>query len=229
MKKFLVFFLLISNFCFAQIGYNPVAQKQWFKDTIQVSKAIRINVGASLNGKILTSDAEGRGTWQTPSSVTPSALTKVDDTNVTLTLGGTPSTALLQATSLTLGWTGVLASGRGGTDAWVDYSATSTIVGWSSFTTKQILYQVRYKSILVSFYLQGTSNSTSTTFTLPTAMSAVEFMEMCRNNDNGVSGSGRYFISASGSTVTFNQAVGGGSWTASGTKSIMGFFIYKID
>ena len=43
---------------------------------------------------------------------TPSALTKTDDTNVTLTLGGTPSTSLLQATSLTLGWTGTLADGR---------------------------------------------------------------------------------------------------------------------
>lgn len=40
------------------------------------------------------------------------ALTKTDDTNVTLTLGGTPSTALLQAASLTLGWTGTLAAGR---------------------------------------------------------------------------------------------------------------------
>jgi hypothetical protein len=47
--------------------------------------------------------------------VTPAALTKTDDTNVTLTLGGTPATALLQATSLTLGWTGTLATGRGGT------------------------------------------------------------------------------------------------------------------
>lgn len=45
-------------------------------------------------------------------SVTPSALTKVDDTNVTLTLGGTPSTALLQGVSLTLGWTGTLADSR---------------------------------------------------------------------------------------------------------------------
>ena len=44
--------------------------------------------------------------------VTPAALTKVNDTNVTLTLGGTPATALLQATSLTLGWTGTLADGR---------------------------------------------------------------------------------------------------------------------
>jgi len=48
-------------------------------------------------------------------SVTAAALTEVDDTNVTLTLGGSPTTALLAATSLTLGWTGQLAVGRGGT------------------------------------------------------------------------------------------------------------------
>lgn len=52
--------------------------------------------------------AIGAGT----STVTPSALTKTDDTNVTLTLGGTPGTSLLQAVSLTLGWTGTLADGR---------------------------------------------------------------------------------------------------------------------
>ena len=45
-------------------------------------------------------------------SVTPAALTKTDDTNVTLTLGGAPTTALLEATSLTLGWTGTLADSR---------------------------------------------------------------------------------------------------------------------
>ena len=45
-------------------------------------------------------------------TLTPAALTKSDDTNVTLTLGGTPSTALLQGVSLTLGWTGMLADGR---------------------------------------------------------------------------------------------------------------------
>lgn len=43
------------------------------------------------------------------------ALTKTNDTNVTLTLGGTPASALLAATSLTLGWTGTLAVSRGGT------------------------------------------------------------------------------------------------------------------
>ena len=34
--------------------------------------------------------------------VTPAALTRASDTNVTLTLGGTPSIALLQATSITV-------------------------------------------------------------------------------------------------------------------------------
>lgn len=57
----------------------------------------------------------GDGTWVAPSTVTPAALTRTDDTNVTLTLGGTPTTALLQATSLTLGWTGTLSAARGGT------------------------------------------------------------------------------------------------------------------
>jgi len=49
--------------------------------------------------------------------ITGAALTKTDDTNVTLTLGGSPSTALLRAASLTLGWTGQLGLTRGGTAA----------------------------------------------------------------------------------------------------------------
>ena len=50
-----------------------------------------------------------------PQWTAPAALTKTDDTNVTLTLGGSASTALLNAASLTLGWTGTLAVARGGT------------------------------------------------------------------------------------------------------------------
>ncbi len=48
---------------------------------------------------------------------TPAALTRANDTNVTITLGGTPSTALLHAASLTMGWTGQLALTRGGSNA----------------------------------------------------------------------------------------------------------------
>lgn len=50
-----------------------------------------------------------------PEWVSGAALTRTNDTNVTLTLGGTPTTSLLAATSLTLGWTGQLAVSRGGT------------------------------------------------------------------------------------------------------------------
>jgi len=45
-------------------------------------------------------------------NLTGQALSKVDDTNVTLTLTGTPLTALLKATSITVGWTGTLADAR---------------------------------------------------------------------------------------------------------------------
>jgi hypothetical protein len=44
--------------------------------------------------------------------VPAAALTKTDDTNVTLTLGGAPGTALVAATSITVGWTGTLADAR---------------------------------------------------------------------------------------------------------------------
>lgn len=52
------------------------------------------------------------GTTLNAASPSGAALTKTDDTNVTLTLGGSPTTALLAATSLTLGWTGKLALSR---------------------------------------------------------------------------------------------------------------------
>lgn len=48
-------------------------------------------------------------------SVTGADLTKADDTNVTLTLGGTAAGSLLKAVSITVGWTGTLAVARGGT------------------------------------------------------------------------------------------------------------------
>lgn len=85
------------------------------------------NVLSKLAGNTTTAkqylSQTGNGTisatpaWATiaGADITGAALTKVDDTNVTLTLGGTPATSLLRATSLTLGWTGTLAVTRGGT------------------------------------------------------------------------------------------------------------------
>ena len=73
----------------------------------------------------LTGYVKGSGTTALTASATipasdissGAALTKTDDTNVTLTLGGSPTTALLAATSITAGWTGQLSVARGGTGA----------------------------------------------------------------------------------------------------------------
>ncbi len=66
------------------------------------------------NGSVSTAPS-----WATVAGadITGAALTKADDTNVTLTLGGTPTTSLLRTTSITAGWTGQLSLSRGGTNA----------------------------------------------------------------------------------------------------------------
>lgn len=82
--------------------------------------------------------ATARGTLglTAAATATPAALTKTDDANVTLTLGGTPATALLQASSITVGWSGTLAAARGGFGA--DVSAQSGVplfaTGAATFT-----------------------------------------------------------------------------------------------
>lgn len=71
----------------------------------------------SLNEVLVSQGAGALPIWSSVPGVVPAAMTKVDDTNVTLTLGGTPATSLLQSVSLTLGWTGQLGLTRGGTNA----------------------------------------------------------------------------------------------------------------
>lgn len=92
-----------------------------------------------MNGNIITglpaplSPTDAVNKAYADSLVTSAALTEVNDTNVTLTLGGTPANALLQAVSLTLGWTGQLAVPRGGTGA-ASFTAYSVLCGGTTST-----------------------------------------------------------------------------------------------
>ena len=86
-------------------GANPVIDIGTDVVTLTGSQALSNKTG-------LISQWTNDVPYLTSTGITPAALTRVDDTNVTLTLGGTPATALLQATSLTLGWTGTLADAR---------------------------------------------------------------------------------------------------------------------
>lgn len=83
----------------------------------QTSAATSSDIRAMWSGVCSSSTyLRGDGTCAAAVPAT-AALTKTDDTNVTATLGGSPSTALLNAASITLGWTGNLAVSRGGTGA----------------------------------------------------------------------------------------------------------------
>lgn len=114
----------------------------------------------------------GNGTTAAPtfstitgSEITGAALTKTDDTNVTLTLGGTPATALLRAASLTLGWTGTLAVSRGGTGAGTltgvvignGTSAMTAVAGSSSQILRRNSGNTAYE-----FFTPGTANTVAT-------------------------------------------------------------------
>lgn len=115
----------------------------------------------------------------------------------------------------------------GGT--WVDYSATSTIVGWSSFTTKKIRYLVLGKQIFVIVELAGTSNSTTTTFTLPTANNnQIYTLNYAFVINNGVVEVGGVEIPLSSSTVTCTRTLGNPTWTNLGSKRVWAQFFYEI-
>jgi hypothetical protein len=92
----------------------------------------------TINGVVCFADTLGTTKNCSPGA---SALTKTDDTNVTITLSGTPATALLQPTSLTMGWAGTLAVTRGGTglgsgtSGGIPYFNTTTTIASSGVLT----------------------------------------------------------------------------------------------
>ena len=103
----------------AALGFTPVTNARTISTTapltgggdLTANRTLAIaKATASVDGYLAATDFTTFAAKQ--NAITPAALTKTDDTNVTLTLGGTPSTALLQAASLTLGWTGTLADAR---------------------------------------------------------------------------------------------------------------------
>ena len=101
-------------------------------------------------------------------SPTGAALTKTNDTNVTITLGGTPASALLQASSLTMGWTGTLAVGRGGTGV----SSVTTTPTASSFAGWDANNNLSANAIIAGYASTATAGST-TTLTVASAQQQV--------------------------------------------------------
>lgn len=116
-------------------------------------------VGTLSNNTAVTFPTSGTlaTTSQLPSGA---ALTEVNDTNVTLTLGGTPSTSLLQATSITAGWTGTLSGTRGGTGV-NNGSSTFTIGGNTQFSGAYTFVGTLSGNTTVTFPTSGTLATTA--------------------------------------------------------------------
>lgn len=121
----------VFTLSFGTTGLTPAVAS---KGQITVAGNLVVSHGGT-GATSLTGYVKGNGTAAfTASATIPAAdvvgvaLTKVDDTNVTLTLGGSPATALVAATSLTLGWTGQLAVARGGTGVSTSTGSTAVVL-----------------------------------------------------------------------------------------------------
>lgn len=139
-------------------------------------------------------------------SVVPSELTKIDDTNVTLTLGGSPSVALLAATSLQLGWTGQLSLSRGGTNA--NLTASNGGIFYSTATQAAILSGTATANQIL---LSGSSSAPSwSSATYPATTSINQILYSSSNNIIGG-------ITASNNGVLISGTTGIPSFLANGT------------
>lgn len=147
-----------------------------------------------ISGRIVTSTGSG---WQystaddIAANITGAALTKVNDTNVTLTLGGSPSTALLDATSLTLGWTGQLSVSRGGTGA---SSLTGVVIGNGSSSMSGITGTANQ-------LLRRNSSNTAYEFFTPTYISSNQTITL--SGDATGSGTTSIPVTIANDAVTF--------------------------
>jgi hypothetical protein len=118
-----------------------------------------------------------------------------------------------------------------GGSSWVDYSATSTVVGFSGTPTKVIKYLAVGKTVYVQFYITGTSNATGFSFTLPSsaANNGLYVKNVLDAVDNGsaVTAPGLISLDPSNNLVTLYSTWASGAWTNSGTKSAKGQFFFE--
>ena len=107
------------------------------------------------------------------------------------------------------------------TVAQTDYYASSTITGWSSLTAgrRYIIYKKIGKMVFVNFHLEGTSNATSVSFTLPyTARTQYGnfggALTLTYDNSALITSAGKVEITGGASTVACYSNGGAGGWTA---------------
>jgi len=120
------------------------------------------------------------------------------------------------------------------TTDWTALDSTGAkIVGFSAVASANVYYKIVGDLVSVSYFIQGTSNATTTSFTLPDAVSASSpgtTTVLTYSYDNGatLTAPGSVVLSAGSAVVNVNATTGGGGdWTSSGTKISSGQFFYE--
>lgn len=114
---------------------------------------------------------------------------------------------------------------------WTNYTSSSTITGWSSFTESRIYYKRVGKLCFVKFRITGTSNSTTTQFTLPYNSNGFAMLNAIVAMDNGSAvQTGPYVSINTSGTAVLGIGIGysASAWTASGDKRVYGEFFYEV-
>lgn len=118
------------------------------------------------------------------------------------------------------------------TVTYTDYSSTSTVTGWSSTTQKSIYYKKIGKIVYVWFSIDGTSNATTVSFTLPytianTVDPGIWVAIRARDNNVDLTTPGHAEADKNSTTVNCFKDAAGGVWTNSSRKIVTGQFTYQ--
>jgi hypothetical protein len=118
--------------------------------------------------------------------------------------------------------------------AWVDYSGSSSINGWSSTSVSIIRYKTVGKLVFVSFYINGTSDSTDVNFTLPltTSNTGLTFggaMETAYDNGVNLTTATRVKMDPNSQIVACYKDMAQEAWTASGIKIVRGSLWFESE
>ena len=114
---------------------------------------------------------------------------------------------------------------------WTDYSGTTTVSGCSSVSAKEIHYKIIGKMLFFQFYVNGTSNDSNFSFTLPKTAVDEYFRGVCSplwdNGGTASNGNDMWEIKNT-STVNFKKNDNFNGFTTSGTKLALGQGWYQF-
>jgi hypothetical protein len=117
------------------------------------------------------------------------------------------------------------------TVAWTDYSATSTITGFATYTQKQIFYKRIGTLVFVTYGIGGNSDGVDVRFTLPYTIGAVNpsiSIPIVALNAGSQITTAVCYLQAGGGSAAFFTTIAAGGWTNSSTRAISGQFFYEV-